>query len=113
MPAGFGCADPWKIQQHATFCGERLITSTGCQLRSADARDLDRQCVKDGYRGPKGETAISINNMLRNCREQMVTAFRYFEANDVNPTKQQVTDKYQERLHGTIPRKPESEGRMS
>ena len=60
-------------------------------------------------KGPKGETTISINNALRNCREQMVTAFRYFEANDINPTKKQVADKYQERMHGTIPKKPNQE----
>ena len=60
----------YQIQQHATFGGERLITSTGCQLRSADAWDPDSQCVKDGYKGPKGETTVTINNALRNCREQ-------------------------------------------
>ena len=99
----------FQIQQHATFNGQRLITSTGCQLNNHDAWDTESQCVKEGYKGPKGETTISINNALRNCREQMVTAFRYFEANDINPTKKQVADKYQERMHGTIPKKPDPE----
>ena len=102
----------FQIQQHATFNGQRLITSTGCQLNDLDAWDAENQCVKDGYKGPKGETTISINNALRNCREQMVTAFRYFEANDINPTKKQVADKYQERMHGTIPKKPDPEPKM-
>lgn len=86
----------FQIQQHATFNGQRLITSTGCQVNSLDVWDAGNQCVKEGYTGPKGETTISINNTLRNCRDQMVTAFRYFEANDINPTKKQVADKYQE-----------------
>ena len=102
----------FQIQQHATFNGQRLITSTGCQVNSIDAWDAENQCVKEGYKGPKGETAIPINNALRNCREQMVTAFRYFEANDINPTKKQVSDKYQERMHGTIPKKPDPEPKM-
>ena len=102
----------FQIQQHATFNGQRLITSTGCQVNNIDAWDAENQCVKEGYKGPKGETAIPINNALRNCREQMVTAFRYFEANDINPTKKQVADKYQERMHGTIPKKPDPEPKM-
>ena len=102
----------FQIQQHATFNGQRLITSTGCQLNDLDAWDAENQCVKEGYKGPKGETTISINNALRNCREQMVTAFRYFEANDINPTKKQIADKYQERMHGIIPKKPDPEPRV-
>ena len=73
----------FQIQQHATFNAQRLITSTGCQLHDINAWDADNQCVKVDYKGPKGETAISINNTLRNCRDQMVTAFKYFEANDI------------------------------
>ena len=99
----------FQIQQHATFNGQRLITSTGCQVNSLDAWDAENQCVKEGYKGPKEETTISINNTLRNCREQMVTAFRYFEANDINPTKKQVADKYQERIKGIVPKKPDPE----
>lgn len=99
----------FQIQQHATFNGQRLITSTGCQVNSLDVWDAGNQCVKEGYTGPKGETTISINNTLRNCREQMVTAFRYFEANDINPTKKQVADKYQERIKGIVPKKPDPE----
>ena len=102
----------FQIQQHATFNGQRLITSTGCQVNNQEAWDAGNQCVKEGYKGPKGETSISINNALRNCREQMVTAFRYFEANDIYPTKKQVADKYQERMHGTIPKKSEPEPKM-
>ena len=93
----------YQIQQHVTFNGQRLVTSTGCQLRDISAWDADNQCVKRGYNGPKGESTISINNILRNCNEQMVTAIRFFEANDINPTKQQVADKYNERMHRTPP----------
>ncbi len=59
-----------------------------------------------GYVGPKGETAVTINNTLRNCREQMETAIKYFEVNDTNPTKNQLAEKYLERMRGVIPRRP-------
>ena len=99
----------FQIQQHVTFNAQRLITSTGCQLHDIDAWDAEKQRVKEDYKGPKGETGITINNSLQNCREQMVTTFKYFEVNDINPTKKQVSEKYQERLRGTIPRRPDPE----
>ena len=52
----------FQIQQHATFNGQRLITSTGCQVNNLDVWDAGNQCVKEGYTGPKGETTISMNN---------------------------------------------------
>ena len=39
----------------------------------------------------------------------METAFKYFEANDIIPTTSQLVEKYEERLNGTVPRKPEPE----
>lgn len=47
--------------------------------------------------GFKGETALSINNTLRNERDQMNFAFKFFEVNDIIPTPSQVTDKYKEK----------------
>ena len=81
----------FQIQQHATFNGQRLITSTGCQVNNLDAWDAENQCVKEGYKGPKGETTISINNTLRNCREQMVTAFRYFARSRIRNPRRNVS----------------------
>jgi len=37
--------------------------------------------------GPKGVTGLSINNILRTQRDQMETAFKYFEANEIFPTR--------------------------
>ena len=96
-----------QIQLHASFNSQRLVVSTGCQLTSADAWDMTEQRVVSGYKGGKGETALSINDKLRHCKEQMEMAFRYFEANDIFPTKEQVAQKYQERMKGIIPKKPE------
>lgn len=39
----------------------------------------------------------------------METAFKYFEANDIIPTTSQLVEKYEERLNGSVPRKPEPE----
>jgi len=101
--------EAFQIQMHTTFNGLRWITSTGCQLSSAAAWNVGEQFVYSGYAGPKGETAISINNTLRNCREQMETSIKYFEANDINPTVKQVSEKYLERMRGVTPKRPDPE----
>lgn len=101
--------DSFQIQMHTTFNGLRLKVSTGCQLSSAAAWSAGEQLVNPGYAGPKGETAITINNALRNCREQMETSIKYFEANDINPTVKQLSEKYLGRMHGVTPKRPETE----
>lgn len=99
----------YQIQIHATFNSQRIRESTGCQINTLDAWDGKAQLVKTGYVGPKGETDITINNTLRNERDQMDLAFKFFEVNDIIPTPTQVSAKYKERMEGTVPRKPEAE----
>ena len=99
----------YQIRIRASFNCQRIEAATGCQLTTADAWDKDSQLVVSGYEGPKGETDITINNTLRNQRDQMEWAFRFFEVNDINPTPKQVQDKYLERLKGTVPQKPSAE----
>lgn len=101
----YGKNAAWQIQLHATFNGNRLVESTGCQLNAIEAWDEKEEVVKSGYKGPKGETALTLNNKLRLCREHMETVFKYFEVIDVLPTKKQVVDKYQERIHGSLAKK--------
>ena len=96
---------------YVTFKGYRLRISTGCLLDRAAAWDDKAQLVNDDYVGPRGEEALSLNNTLRNCREQMDTAFKYFEATDVFPSTRQLSDKYNERLNGVIPPRPRKEAR--
>ncbi len=91
----------YQIRIRASFNCQRIEAATGCQLTTADAWDKDSQLVVSGYEGPKGETDITINNTLRNQRDQMEWAFRFFEVNDINPTPKQVQDKYLERLELT------------
>ena len=99
----------YQIQMHTTFNSQRIITSTGCQISSADVWDSSEGLVTGGYTGPKGATSTSINNELRKLREQMETAFKFFEANDIFPTKQQIIQKYEERVKGVTPAKPKPE----
>ena len=99
----------YQIQQHVTFNSLRLITSTGCQIEDLSAWDEENQLVKSNYKGPRGETALKINTTLRNCREQMESTFKFFEGNDIIPTKQQVQERYEARLHGTVPQRPAPE----
>lgn len=94
------------IRIRASYSGERLTLSTGCSIPDEMFWDTKAQLVVDGFVGSNGETAIEINNSLRNCRDQMNTAFSYFEAIDKVPTLAQLKEKYQERLNGTIPQKP-------
>lgn len=105
----YGEKPVYQIQMHSTFNGVRLRTSTGCLVENLAAWNTDSETVRSDYRGPKGETAMTINDILRNCREQMELAFRFFEANDIVPTKAQVEEKYLSRIKGTVPQKPKSE----
>jgi len=63
--------------------------------------------VVSGYRGPKGETDVEINNTLRKEKDQMETAFKYYEVNEERPTLTQVVERYQERLNGKPYKKKE------
>lgn len=99
----------YQIQMHVTFNSQRIRESTGCQINTIDAWDEKAQLVKSGYVGAKGETAIDINNILRNERDQMDIAFKFFEVNDIIPTPTQVVAKYKERVEGVTPRRPEPE----
>ena len=95
------------IRIRASYSGVRLTLTTGCSVSDTLSWDERAQLVVEGYEGPNGETSISINNIIRNCRDQMNTAFSYFEANDIVPTVEQLKAKYQERLKGTTPKKQE------
>ena len=96
----------FQIRIRASFNCQRIDFATGCQVNDRSAWDEANQLVVSGYHGSKGETDITINNTLRNQRDQMEWAFRYFEVIDINPTPAQVSSKYLERLKGTVPQKP-------
>lgn len=96
----------YQIQMHTTFNSQRIITSTGCQINSAEVWNSKEGIVIDGYAGPKGATSISINNELRKLKDQMETTFKYFEANDIFPTREELVKKFEERVKGITPVKP-------
>lgn len=99
----------FQIRMRVTFNGRRFDTKTGCQINDPSAWDAQLQLVAEGYVGPKGETAQAINNELRNVRDQMDTAFKFFEATDKNPTIEELKVKYEQRLNGTVPSIPAEE----
>lgn len=99
----------YQIQMHVSFNACRLRLSTGCQVASLDVWDSKDELVVPGYRGPKGETDVTINNMLRKERDQMETVFKYFEVTETNPSASQVSDKYSELLKGITPKNPKPE----
>lgn len=105
----YGKKHAYQIQMHATFSGCRLRESTGCQIEDVSAWNTENETVKPGYNGTKGETSLTINNTLRNCREQMELTFRFFEANDIVPTMEQIEEKYLSRIKGNVPQKPKPE----
>lgn len=96
-----------QIQMHVTFNAQRLRISTGCQISTLDVWDAENESVVSGYKGPKGETDISINNTLRNERDQMETVFKFFEVNDIVPSISQISEKYSERIKGVEQKKTE------
>jgi len=57
----------------------------------------------------RGEAALSINNELRNIKDQMDSTFKFFEAIDQIPTPSQLQKKYEDRLNGSVPQKPAPE----
>ena len=99
----------FQIRMRVSFNSQRIDFKTGHSILDLDYWDDSIGFVKDDYKGPKGETALSINNSLRNLRDQMDTAFKYYEAMDVIPTLSQIQKKYEERLSGVIPKRPEPE----
>ncbi len=99
----------FQIRMRVTFNGRRFDTKTGCQINNPSAWNDHLQLVAEGYVGPKGETAQAINNELRNVRDQMDTAFKFFEATDKNPTIEELKVKYEQRLNGTVPSIPAEE----
>ena len=99
----------YQIRFRVTFNSQRLDLKTGCQLVDAKAWDDEAQLVKFGYKGPKGETALAINNELRNIKDQMDSTFKFFEAIDQIPTPSQLQKKYEGRLSGSVPQKPAPE----
>ena len=99
----------YQIQMHTTFNSQRIITSTGCQIFSLDAWDTNEGMAVSDYRGPKGITGLSINKTLRAQKDQRETAFKYFEANDIFPTRSELLEKYEARVKGITPSKPEPE----
>ena len=96
----------FQIRLRTTFNGNRLDIKTGCQINDRAAWDEKAQLVRDGYVGPKNETAQAINNELRNVKDQMDTAFKYFEAMDTVPSVADIQKKFEERMKGTVPQKP-------
>ena len=103
----------YQIRFRVTFNSQRIDLSTGCQISSLEWWDPNSESVKAGYKGPKGETDISINNELRKQKDQMEMTFNFFEFNDLFPTPSEVTNKYKERLTGVMPQKPEPEPKKS
>ncbi len=99
----------YQIRFRVTFNSQRLDLKTGCQLVDDKAWDDEAQLVKSGYKGPKGETALAINNELRNIKDQMDSTFKFFEAIDQIPTPSQLQKKYEDRLNGSVPQKPAPE----
>ena len=98
--------DRYQIRMRVTFNGQRMDFSTGCQINALEAWDEELERVCDGYKGSRGETAVAMNNELRNITDQMELSFRYYEATDIYPTPEQIKDRFEARLEGTTPKKP-------
>lgn len=97
----------FQIRLRTTFNGQRFDIKTGCQISDKDFWDDQAGLVKDGYSGPKGETASSINNDLRNVKDQMDAVFKYYEAMEQIPSMAQVKKMFDDRMKGVTPRKPD------
>lgn len=95
----------YQIRIRTSFPGQRLEICSGCQISSPEYWDEKYQLVTNDYVSEKGETALMINNVLRNERDKMDTAFKYFEVNEIIPTVEELRSKYLELLNGTVSKK--------
>ena len=82
---------------------------TNCQVNSQVAWDAVEERVKAGYKGPKGETASTINDDLRKCKDTIDMVFQYYEVNDKIPAPSEVQQLFKERMSGILPKRPEPE----
>lgn len=101
--------DHFLIRLRVTFNCQRLDVATNCQISDITFWDEQQGMVIDGYRGPKGETAVSINRVLRHLRDEMETVFKFFEVNSFYPTIAQVKEQFDCRTKGIQPPKPKTD----
>ncbi len=95
----------YQIRMDVSYGGKRVQLRTGCMVTSQEAWDSENQLVVSGYRGPKGETSIGLNNTLSQVKGQIENAFKYFEVNDERPTMSQVIEHYQMKMDGVEQKK--------
>lgn len=98
-----------QIRMRFSFNAQRTDIATGWNLDSPQAWNEEKEKVTEGYAGSRGETAADINADLQKMKEHLDMAFRYFEANDIIPTPSQVVMRYEERINGIAPKRPEPE----
>jgi len=101
--------DKYQIRLRVTFNSQRLDLGTNCQLNNLEAWDAGNELVKTGYKGPKGETAKTINDELRKCKDTIDMVFQYYEVNDKIPTPSEVQKAFKERMSGILPKRPDPE----
>lgn len=95
----------YQIRMDVSYGGKRVQLRTGCMVTSQEAWDSENQLVVSGYRGPKGETSIGLNNTLSQVKGQIENAFKYFEVNDERPTMSRVIEHYQMKMDGVEQKK--------
>jgi len=99
----------YQIRLRFSFNNQRTDITTGWNLDTEEAWDPNTQTVKQGYVGSRGETAADINLHLQMMQNQLETAFKYFEGNDIIPTPGEVIARYEERVNGVVPKRPAPE----
>ena len=105
--------DKYQIRLRVTFNSQRIDLGTNCQINFLGAWDKENELVRPGYKGPKGETANSLNDELRKCRDTIDMVFQYYEVNDKIPTPSEVQQLFKERMSGILPKRPEPEKKKS
>ena len=99
----------YQIRMRFTFNAQRTDIATGWNLDNRDAWNENAELVNAGYVGSHGEKAADINARLANQKGQLEMAFSYFEALDIIPLPSEVVAKYNERMGGIVPKKPDTE----
>lgn len=90
--------DLYMIRLRASYNSTRLDVATGCSVTDSAYWDGKNECIMADYRSPDGRSVEQMNHDIRLVKEEMETAFKYFEATDQMPTVEALREKYNERM---------------
>jgi integrase len=89
-----------------TFNCERWDFATGFYLNSIEGWDSKNEEMLNGFSDGNGAIAVEVNTKIKDIRDDIESAFKYFEAIEEMPSMNQLKNRYKEKVFGIKPKKP-------